>query len=36
MIPIASGVFASFGFVLSPMIGSIAMVISSITVVLNS
>ena len=36
MIPIAAGAFSYYGISMSPMIGSIAMVISSITVVLNS
>ncbi len=36
MIPIAMGFFSSFGINMSPMFGSIAMTISSLTVVLNS
>ncbi len=36
MIPIAAGLFSSYGIEMSPMFGSIAMTISSITVVLNS
>ena len=36
MIPIAMGLFSDFGVNMSPMFGSIAMTISSLTVVLNS
>ena len=36
MIPIATGLFKSIGFSINPMIASIAMVISSLTVVLNA
>lgn len=36
MIPIAMGIFENFGLKMNPMLGSIAMTISSITVVLNS
>ena len=36
MIPIAIGVFSKFGFVMNPMIASFAMMISSLTVVLNA
>jgi Cu+-exporting ATPase len=36
MIPIACGLFSSFGVTINPMIGSLAMMISSIIVVLNS
>lgn len=36
MIPIAAGLFSSFNLVMTPMFGSIAMTISSITVVINS
>lgn len=36
MIPIAMGAFSRFGINMSPMFGSIAMVFSSLTVVLNS
>ena len=36
MIPCAMGVFKSFGIVLNPMIASIAMMLSSFTVILNS
>jgi len=36
MIPIAMGVFLPFGIGMNPMFGSIAMVLSSFTVVLNS
>ena len=36
MIPIATGLFKSIGFSINPMIASLAMVISSITVVINA
>lgn len=36
MIPIAMGLFDDFGIMMTPMIGSIAMIFSSLTVVLNS
>ena len=36
MIPIAMGLFSDFGLNMTPMFGSIAMVFSSLTVVLNS
>lgn len=36
MIPIAMGLFQRFGLVINPMLGSIAMTLSSITVVFNS
>ena len=36
MIPIASGLFASLGIVMNPMIASLAMTLSSLTVVFNS
>ncbi len=36
MIPIAMGVFSGFGIVISPMIASIAMILSSFTVILNT
>ncbi len=36
MIPIAMGIFREFDFVLNPMLASLAMTISSLTVVLNS
>ena len=36
MVPIAMGLFERFNIVMNPMLGSLAMVISSITVVLNS
>ena len=36
MIPIAMGVFSKIGFVMNPMIASFAMMISSLTVVLNA
>ena len=36
MIPIAMGLFTDFGISMSPMFGSIAMIFSSLTVVLNS
>lgn len=36
MIPVAMGVFASFGLHINPMIASFAMVISSLTVILNT
>ena len=36
MIPIAMGIFHPFGFVMNPMIASLAMVLSSLTVVLNA
>ena len=36
MIPVAMGLFSFFGMVMNPMIGSIAMTFSSLTVVLNS
>ena len=36
MLPIAMGLFSNFGINMSPMFGSIAMTISSLTVVLNS
>ena len=36
MIPIAMGLFASFGISINPMIASIAMMFSSITVILNA
>ena len=36
MIPIAMGLFVDFGISMSPIFGSIAMSISSLTVVLNS
>lgn len=36
MLPIAMGLFSDFGINMSPMFGSIAMTISSLTVVLNS
>lgn len=35
-IPIAAGAFAALGFVITPMIGSLAMSLSSVCVVLNS
>ena len=36
MLPIAIGLFSSFGIIINPMMASIAMTISSITVTLNS
>lgn len=36
MIPIAMGLFSNFGINMTPMFGSIAMIFSSLTVVLNS
>ena len=36
MIPIAMGLFTSFGIFINPMIASIAMMFSSITVILNA
>lgn len=36
MIPIATGLFKSIGFSINPMIASLAMVISSLTVVINT
>ena len=36
MIPIAAGVFSSIGITITPMIASLAMVFSSITVILNT
>ena len=36
MLPIAIGIFSSFGIIINPMMASIAMTISSITVTLNS
>lgn len=36
MIPIAMGVFSGFGITITPMIASIAMMFSSITVILNA
>ena len=36
MIPIAMGAFSKFGIVMNPMIASLAMTISSLTVVLNA
>lgn len=36
MIPIAAGVFSSIGITITPMIASFAMVLSSITVILNT
>ena len=36
MIPIAAGLFTSFGLHINPMIASFAMVISSLTVILNT
>ena len=36
MIPVACGVFVKFGIKINPMIGSFAMMISSIVVILNS
>ena len=36
MIPIAAGLFSKFGILLNPMISSLAMTISSLTVVLNA
>lgn len=36
MIPIAMGLFENIGIQMNPMFGSIAMVLSSLTVVLNS
>ncbi len=36
MIPIAIGLFSSYGITMNPMFGSIAMIFSSLTVVLNS
>lgn len=36
MIPIAMGLFRPFGIEINPMIGSLAMVLSSITVILNT
>ena len=36
MIPVAMGLFSNFGINMTPMFGSIAMVFSSLTVVLNS
>ena len=36
MIPIAIGLFAPFGIVLNPMLASLAMVFSSLTVILNA
>ena len=36
MIPIAMGLFVGFGISINPMIASIAMMFSSITVILNA
>lgn len=36
MIPIAMGVFNNYGIYITPMMGSIAMIFSSLTVILNS
>jgi cation transport ATPase len=36
MIPIAMGLFTTFGISINPMIASLAMVLSSITVILNT
>ena len=36
MIPVAIGVFAGIGITINPMIASLAMVFSSITVILNA
>ena len=36
MIPIACGIFKSFGIIMDPMIAALAMTISSLTVVLNA
>ena len=36
MIPIAMGAFSKYGIIISPMFASIAMVLSSITVILNT
>lgn len=36
MIPIAMGVFSKLGFTMNPMLGSLAMTLSSLTVVLNA
>jgi len=36
MIPIAIGLFEGIGIRMNPMFGSIAMILSSLTVVLNS
>ena len=36
MIPIAIGIFSSFGITMNPMFASIAMTLSSITVTVNS
>lgn len=36
MIPIAMGLFDKLGIVMTPMFGSVAMIFSSLTVVLNS
>ena len=36
MIPIACGIFKSFGIIMNPMIAALAMTISSLTVVLNA
>ena len=36
MIPIAMGIFRKFGLVINPMIASLAMVFSSLTVILNT
>ena len=36
MIPIAVGIFKPFGIVINPMIASLAMILSSLTVILNT
>jgi Cu+-exporting ATPase len=36
MIPVAMGLFKSFGISINPMLASLAMVLSSITVILNT